>query len=112
MILTVGFFVVIDRQNVSTPIVTAIRDVWTTISGAVLVTDEQNTLSQCLTEDPTNLVFEFVMFLFRCLHGHVCQRSCGVVCHEVRNMVKRSQVTIDHVLVCNIHTMLNTVLTQ
>ncbi len=48
---------------------------------------------------------------FRCLHGHVCQRSFGVVCHEVRNIVKNSQVTIDHVLVCNIHTMsLTTVL--
>jgi hypothetical protein len=31
--------------------------------------------------------------------------------HEVRNMVKTSQVTIVHVLVCNIHTMgLTTVL--
>ncbi len=44
-------------------------------------------------------------------HGHVCQRPCGDVRHEVWNMMKTSQVTISHVLVCNIHTMcLTTVL--
>jgi hypothetical protein len=48
---------------------------------------------------------------YRCLHGRVFERSCGDVCHEVRNIVKTSQVTIVHVLVCNIHTMgLTTVL--
>ncbi len=53
----------------------------------------------------TNMTTGTKLCTFRCLHGHVCQRSCGVVCHEVWNMVKNFQVTIDHVHVCDIHTM-------
>ncbi len=61
-----------------------------------------NSLCFCTTHTSSHVSSE--LCTFRCLHGHVCQRSCGVVCHEVRNMVKNSQVTITHVLDCNIHT--------
>jgi hypothetical protein len=75
-------------------------------------------LSLCSWEGPANLVYRSKslcfctahtsshvsseLCTFRGLHGHVYHRSCG---HEVWNMVKNSQVTISHVLVCDTHIM-------
>ena len=50
------FSVVIDRQSVSVVIVSAIRWGWRKINCAAFVTDEQNALSLCPPEGPTNLV--------------------------------------------------------
>ena len=53
---TVCFSPVIDRQSVSTVIVRGLCDVWSKMNSVTFVTDEQNVLSLCPGEDPTNLV--------------------------------------------------------
>ncbi len=98
-------------------------NVWRKIKCVSFVTDEQNALSLCPTTGRRNFLpvripcvsvlrtyphmypQRLMIYVFRCLLGHGCPRSSPVVCHEVWNMVKNSQVTIDHVLVCNIHTL-------
>ncbi len=62
-----------------------------------------NSLCFCAAHTSSHVSSEF--YTFTCLLGHVCATSSPVVCQEVWNMVKNSQVTIDHALVCNIHTL-------
>jgi hypothetical protein len=53
---TVCFSSVIDRQSVSEMIVRGLCDVCSKINSVTVVIDEQNGLSLCPTETPTNLV--------------------------------------------------------
>ena len=53
---TVCFSPVIDRQSVSTVIVRGLCDIWRKMNSGTFVTDEQNVLSLCPEEGPTNLV--------------------------------------------------------
>jgi len=52
----VYFSSVIDRQSVSVVIVRRLCDVWRKMKSVTFVTDEQNVLSLCPGERPTNLV--------------------------------------------------------
>ena len=53
---TVCFSVVIDRQSFSVTIVRGLCDVWTNMNVVTFVTEEQNALSLCPGEGPSNLV--------------------------------------------------------
>jgi hypothetical protein len=92
---TVVFSVVIDRQSVSTPIVTTIRDGWTTINDTAFVTDDRIALSLCPTEGPANLVAVRI----RCVsvlrtHPHMYPRISG------RLDVSTDMYVKDHVVMC------------
>ena len=67
---TVYFWSVIDRQSVSVVIVRGLCDVWTRIfckiNSVTFVTDEQNTLSLCRAEGPSNLVIVRIRCLSVC----------------------------------------------
>ena len=75
--VTVYFSPVIDRQSVSTVIVRGLCDAWSKMKSATLVTDEQNALSLCPTEDPANLVAVRIRCLsVWCMQPHMYPRRC------------------------------------
>ncbi len=65
---TVCFSPVIDKQSFSVVIVRGLCDTWRKMNSTTFVTDEQNALSLCPPEGPTNLVTVRI----RCLSvGHM-----------------------------------------
>ena len=73
---TVCFSPAIDRQSFSVSIVRGLCDVWSNMNAATFVTDEQNTLSLCPTEGPTNMVTVRIRGLSVCrMDPHMYPRS-------------------------------------
>jgi hypothetical protein len=66
----------IDRQSVSVMIDRGQCDVCSKINSSTFVTDEQNTLSLCPAQDPTNLVAVRIGCLsVRCMQPHMYPQS-------------------------------------